>query len=91
MRKVSRKYNINLKAVRQVLSENGLTKPNQHYVIQYDLQGNELNRFGSIAECCNWLMENNIVRTRLIKTCRNTLLRNVNKSLGEYYFKILDA
>ena len=51
----------------------------------------ELNRFGSISECCEYLMNNNLVKTKLLKTCRNTLLRNIDKLWNNYYFKLLDA
>ena len=50
-----------------------------------------VNRFGTITECCNYLMNNNIVTTKLLKTCRNTLLRNVDKFWNNYYFKLMDA
>lgn len=89
--KVATKYNLQLKAVKQVLTELGLTKHNQKYVIQYDANHKELNRFGSIGECCQWLMATNIVKTKLLKTCKTTLRRNINKLWNNYYFEILDA
>lgn len=88
---VSKKLNISPKAIKQVLAETGLSKPNQRYVVQYDANHNEINRYGSIADCCRWLMENNVVKTKLMKTCRNTLLRNINSLWNNYYFEILDA
>ncbi len=90
-KKVAEKYNLNTKAVKQVLSEAGLTKPNQKYVIQYDSNHNEIRRFGCIAECCQWLMDNNLVTTKLMKTCRATLNRNIGVLWKNYYFNILDA
>lgn len=90
-KKVSKILNLQLKAVSKVISEAGLNKPNQKYVIQYDFNHNEIRRFGSISECCNWLMDNNIVTTKLLKTCRNSLLRNIDKLWNNYYFSILDA
>ena len=38
-----------------------------------------------------YLMNNNLVKTKLLKTCRNTLLRNIDKLWNNYYFKLLDA
>jgi len=90
-KKIANKYNLQLKAVKQVLSDAGLTKQKQKYVIQYDMNHNEIRRFGCIAECCQWLMDNNIVKTKLLKTCSTTLKRNANKLWNNYYFEILDA
>ena len=90
-KKVADKFGITQKAVTQCLKENGMSKPNQKYVIQYDANHEELRRFGTIAECCEWLMQNNLVSTKLMKTCRATLNRNVNILWKNYYFEILDA
>lgn len=90
-KKVSEILNIKHKVVKEIISDAGLGKSNQKYVIQYDENMNEVNRFGSISECCEYLMNNELVKTKLLKTCRNTLLRNVDKFWNNYYFKILDA
>lgn len=90
-KKVAEKLGIAKKAVEQCLKENRILRPNQKYVIQYDSNHSEIRRFGCIAECCNWLMENNLVKTRLMKTCRATLNRNVGVLWNNYYFEILDA
>ncbi len=90
-KKVSKNLNIKIKVVKQIISEAGLAKSNQKYVIQYDKDMNEIRRFGTISECCHYLMDNNIVRTKLLKTCRHTLLSNIDKLWNNYYFKILDA
>lgn len=90
-KKVAEALNIKHTVVKQIISEAGLGKSNQKYVIQYDSNMQEINRFGTISECCEFLMENNIVTTKLLKTCRNTLLRNVDKLWNGYYFKLLDA
>lgn len=89
--KVSRKLGISRKAVKQALNEAGLSKSNQKYVIQYDSNHNELNRFGSITDCCKYLIDNNLVNTKTIKTCRNILKRINNTLYKDYYFEILDA
>ena len=90
-KKVSEVLNVKRTVVKQIISDAGLGKSNQKYVIQYDSEMNELRRFGSIAECCEYLMNNNLVRTKLLKTCRHTLLSNVNKFWNNCYFKLLDA
>jgi 5-methylcytosine-specific restriction endonuclease McrA len=90
-KKVASILNIKQSVVKQIISNSGLNKSNQKYVIQYDKDMNELQRFGTISECCEYLINNNLVRTKLIKTCRNTLLRNVDKFWNNYYFKILDV
>jgi 5-methylcytosine-specific restriction endonuclease McrA len=90
-KKVSEILNIKHSVVKQIISEAGLGKSNQKYVIQYDKNMNEIQRFGTISECCDYLMNNNLVKTKIIKTCRNTLLRNINKFWNNYYFKLLDA
>ncbi len=90
-RKVADKLGINLKTVKQCLKENCISKPNQKYVIQTDSNKNEIRRFGSIAECCKYLMDTGFVKTKLLKTCRNTLNRHNNILWNGYYFTILDA
>lgn len=88
---VARKLNIRRKVVHQVLSKNGLLHSNQKYVIRLDENKQEIQRFGSIAECCKFLMENNEVNTRKYKTCRASLLRNVDKFWKNSYWMLLDA
>ena len=90
-KKVSEVLNIKPKVVKEIISNAGLGKVNQKYVIQYNSNMEEVNRFGSIAECCEYIMANKLVKTTLIKTCRNTLLRNIDKLWNNYYFKLLDA
>lgn len=86
-KKVSEELGIKHKIVKAIIDKSGLGKSNQKYVIQYDSDMNEIKRFGSIAECCEYLMDNNLVKTKLLKTCRNTLLRNVDKLWNNFYFK----
>ena len=90
-KKVSEKLGISLKAINQCLKDNKVSKPNQKYVIQYDKDRNEIRRFGCIAECCQYLMDNGFVRTKLLKTCRATLNKHCNMLWKDYYFDILDA
>ena len=90
-KKVADIMNIKHSVVKKIISDSGLGKVNQKYVIQYDINMNELRRFGTISECCEYLMSNNLVRTKLLKTCRNTLLRNIDKLWNNSYFKVMDA
>lgn len=89
-KKVSEELNVKLKIVKEIITNCGIGKSNQKYVIQYDSDKNEINRFGTISECCEYLMNNNLVDTKLLKTCRNTLLRNAGKLWKNYYFEIID-
>jgi len=89
-KKVSEELQVKQKVVKQVISESNIGKSNQKYVIQYDVNMNELRRFGCIAECCEYLINNNLVKTKILKTCRNTLLRNIDKLWNNSYFKIFD-
>lgn len=43
------------------------SKSNQKYIIQYDSNMQEIKRFGTIEECCEYLMKNNLVTTKIIK------------------------
>lgn len=90
LKAISKKLNIRYKAVQQIISEAGLSKSNQTYVIQYDSNHNELRRFGSIAECCQWLMDNDLVQTKQMKTCRATFNRNVNNFWKNSYWMLVN-
>ena len=90
-KQVAKLLNIKHIVVKQIIADAGLSKSNQKYVVQYDETLQEINRFGTISECCDFLMNNNIVTTKIKKTCRNTLLKNLDKFWNGYYFKLLDA
>ena len=81
--------------VRQVINNNGLNKINLKFVIRYDLNHKEIKRYGSLSEMCKCLIEANEVRTKSIKVCRTSFLRNYkqdnNKVWLNSYWKILDA
>ena len=89
IKKVSKTLNLKLDIVRKVIVECGLCNKIQKYVIQQDINGKELNRFGSIAEACNFIMKNNLIKTKRYKTCRVTFLRNCNKFWLNSYWKII--
>lgn len=91
IKKVSRNLGIRLIVVKQVIKEESLGKSNQRYVIQYDENRNEIHRFGSINEAAQYLIDSNLVKTRLLKTARNTFLRNVDTFYCNSYWQIMDA
>lgn len=63
---------------------------NQLYVIRYDLDGNELARYGSVNEMCQAIIDNNEVKTKIVKTCRNTFNRNKDKVWLNSIWKLID-
>ena len=86
--KVSDALNISKNAIKQILSEEGLASKyiNQEYVIRYDLNHNEIARYGSINEMCQAVINAGETRTKIVKTCRNTFNRNRDKVwLGSYW------
>lgn len=91
IKKVSKNLGIRLTVVKQVIKEESLNKSNQRYIIQYDENKNEINRFGSINEAAQYLIDSNLVTTRLLKTARNTFLRNIDKFYCNSYWQIMDA
>jgi Zn finger protein HypA/HybF involved in hydrogenase expression len=79
------------KVVKEVINELSLNKPNLKFVIRYDKNKKEINRYGSISELCDSLIKNNEVKTKKKKTCRATFLRNYNNFWLDSYWEILDA
>ena len=62
---------------------------NQEYVIRYDLDHNEIARYGSINEMCQAVINAGETRTKIIKTCRNTFNRNRDKVWLGSYWKVI--
>ena len=89
--KVSDALNISKNAIKQILSEEGLASKyiNQEYVIRYDLNHNEIARYGSINEMCQSVINSGETRTKIIKTCRNTFNRNRDKVWLGSYWKVI--
>lgn len=90
IKRVKHKLGIVEHIVTRVIQEAGLNRPNQRYVIRYDENFNEIQRFGSINEMCKYVIDNNLCKTKRIKTCRDTFLRNCNKLWLDSYWKIVD-
>lgn len=88
-KKVSENLNISLSAIKFVVEEAGLSSKyvNQEYVIRYDLNHNEIARYGSINEMCQAVIDEGLTKTKSVKTCRNTFNRNRDKKLwlGSYW------
>lgn len=89
--KVSDALNISKNAIKQILSEEGLASKyiNQEYVIRYDLNHNEIARYGSINEMCQSVINAGETRTKIVKTCRNTFNRNRDKIWLGSYWKVI--
>lgn len=89
--KVSDALNISKNAIKQILSEEGLASKyiNQEYVIRYDLNNNEIARYGSINEMCQAIINAGETRTKIVKTCRNTFNRNRDKVWLGSYWKVI--
>lgn len=89
--KVKETLKIKPEIISAVIKEAGIDKKsNQKYVIRYDLSGNELARFGSINEACQQLIDNNEVKTKIVKTARNTFLRNYKKIWLNSKWEVID-
>lgn len=87
-KRVSKVLNIPYKIVKKVLSSEGLISISQRHIIQYDSDKNETKRFGTISECCNWLMDSGLVKTKKMSTCRKQLAKNIGKLWSGYYYKV---
>ena len=90
-KKVAKKLGFKEKVVKEILNELGLSKPNLKFVIRYDKDMNEIKRYGSINEACQEIINNEECKTKLLKTCRATFLRNYDKFWLNSYWKIMDA
>lgn len=89
--KVAKALGFKICVVKEILNKAGLSKPNLKFVIRYDQEMKELNRFGSINEACRSLIENKECKAKTLKACRVTFLKNYNKFWLNSYWKILDA
>lgn len=90
-KKVYNQLNVRMVIIDKVINEAGLYRSNQKYVIRYNSDMKEIMRFGSIAEVCKYLIDNNEVNTKKYKTCRATFLRNCDLFWKNSYWKIMDA
>lgn len=91
IKKVSKELGIRRCVVTKIVNESGQKHSNQRYVIRYDKDHNEIKRYGSLIETAKDLIENNEVRTKRIKTCTRTLMRNKDKFWCNSYWLIKDG
>lgn len=91
IKQVSAALGIRRRVVNKVVSESGLKKSNQKYVIRYDKGWNEIARYGSLIETAKQLILNNEVKTKRIKTCTRTIMYNKDNFWLNSRWKILDG
>lgn len=91
VKQVSAALGIRRCVVNKVVSESGLKKSNQKYVIRYDKNWNEIARYGSLVETAKQLILNNEVKTKRIKTCTRTIMYNKDNFWLNSHWKILDG
>lgn len=91
IKQVSAALGIRRRVVNKVVSESGLKKSNQKYVIRYDKDWNEIARYGSLIETAKQLILNNEVKTKRIKTCTRTIMYNKDNFWLNSRWKILDG
>lgn len=87
---VAKKFNISCQNIRQILIDANINIKN-HFtkeVIQYNNEHKYLRTFNSLNECAQWIIDNNLVKTKRVKTCIATLHKNINKLWNDYYFEI---
>ena len=91
IKNTSAKLGIRRCVVSKIVSESGQIHLNQRYVIRYDENHGELKRYGSLVEAAKDLIEHDEVKTKRVKTCTRTLMRNKDKFWLNSYWKILDG
>lgn len=77
--------------VTKIVNESGQKRSNQKYIIRYDKNHNEIKRYGSLVEAATDLINNNEVKTKRIKTCTRTIMRNKNNLWLNSYWVVLDG
>lgn len=91
IKQVSAALGVRRRVVNKIVSESGLKKSNQKYVIRYDKDWNEIVRYGSLIETAKQLILNNEVKTKRIKTCTRTIMYNKDNFWLNSHWKILDG
>ena len=77
--------------VTRVVNETGQKHSNQKFIIRYDENHNEIKRYGSLVEAAKDLISNGEVRTKVIKTCTRTIMRNKDSFWLNSYWTVLDG
>lgn len=91
IKQVSSALGVRRHVVNRIVSESGLKKSNQKYVIRYDENWDEIARYGSLIETAKQLILNNEVKTKRIKTCTRTIMYNKDNFWLNSHWKILDG
>ena len=91
IKQVSSALGVRRHVVNRIVSESGLKKSNQKYVIRYDENWNEIARYVSLIETAKQLILNNEVKTKRIKTCTRTIMYNKDNFWLNSHWKILDG
>lgn len=91
IKKVSSLLGIRRCVVTKIVNESGQKHSNQKYVIRYDKDGLEIKRYGSLVECAKDLIQNSEVKTKKVKTCTRTIMRNKDNFWLDSYWKVLDG
>lgn len=87
---VSSVLGIRRNVVTRVVNETGQKHSNQKFIIRYDENHNEIKRYGSLVEAAKDLISNNEVRTKVVKTCTRTIMRNKDNFWLNSYWAVLD-
>lgn len=81
--------NYTVAAIKHVLiAENIYGGLNQKFVIRYNSQHEEIQRWGTINEAVKYLFDLGTFKTTSLKTARNTFLRNYNKFWLDSYWEV---
>lgn len=91
VKKVSSILGIRRCVITKIVNESGQKHSNQKYIIRYDKDWNELARYGSLVEAAKALIDANEVKTKRVKTCTRTIMRNKNNFWLNSHWKILDG
>lgn len=91
VKKVSSILGIRRCVVTKIVNESGQKHSNQKYIIRYDKDWNELERYGSLVEAAKALIEANEVKTKRVKTCTRTIMYNKDNFWLNSHWKILDG
>lgn len=88
---VSSKLGIRRPVVTKIVNESGQKHSNQKYIIRYDKDHKEIKRYGSLVEAAKDLIEHNEVKTKRVKTCTRTIMRNKDNFWLGNHWNILDG
>lgn len=88
---VSSVLGIRRNVVTRVVNETGQKHSNQKFIIRYDENHNEIKRYGSLVEAAKDLISNDEVRTKVVKTCTRTIMRNKDNFWLNSYWTVLDG